>query len=910
MRRPQRPESPSVSATTVSSVRGLGAGTSHLPPRASDVLVRRRLLAMLREGVRGPLTLVTAPAGYGKTVLVRSWAAQAGASYAIVNTTLDDDAASPLDCWASLCEGLQEVGVDVAEVYGPGAPVAADGVMLARLARPIAAHGAPVVWVLDCGEYELPPKIADGLRRLIDRSTDGLRVILLTRTDPPLPLHRYALTAALTEIRAADLSFTATETAGLMQSAGLNLSPADVDALRVRTRGWPAGLRFAAMSLAGRTETQEAIREFRGDTQNVAGYLMTEVLSKQPPAMREFLLRTCLLDELEPGSVEALTGQPSDPRVLEFLAHGNAFVEPVPGRPNHYRYQPLFREFLRSQLAFENAALAAELHREASEWLARNGQPLAAIRHAALAQAWPLAARHFVEGLCYAGLLTGRQRRMQEKLAAGIPAFVNGVEPALTRAAFALAELDARRAASELDAARTVLDADPGAGSQACATALAVLEAAAASLGTEPGAALEAAVVAEHAVQLMPAHDEVAHAELVAVAAGCKGRALLQIGDLKAAAAALEEGIQAAQDPHLAGVLSELMGLATLVEAMSGHLQRACGLASRLRPPGEGESIDEVPAPRAASLALAWVLLDQDDLSTAETHLSLRTGMVASLDATILLRVEALLHARLLAAREEYDLARAELRAVSLFNDKAPVNSWLDHLLVVGQAALLLAQRAPEDAVAMIRGAGGCAHFECAQLLQKALLASGRSTSTVPQPSPASLARQPLAVRVNALLLQAEQSVQEGDWAFGEICLQTALQVAAPEHLRRPFHEAPEGVQSLLARSSVTDHHSWLQVTDRDTAASVPGGQPQVRVNVVLPGPAPIVNPLTKKEQEVLGYLAELLTTDEIATTMFVSVNTVRSHVRSILRKLGVARRNEAVRRAWELELLPPRDAA
>ena len=396
---------------------------------------------------------------------------------------------------------------------------------------------------------------------------------------------------------------------------------------------------------------------------------------------------------------------------------------------------------------------------------------------------------------------------------------------------------------------------------------------------------------------------------------GCKGRALLQLGDLVGAAAALEAGIQVAQDPHLAGVLTELMGLAALVEAMSGHLQRASGMANRLLPPGGGDGIDAPgPAPRAASLALAWVRLDEYDLPAAELLLSLRTGMVASLDATVRLRVEALLHARLWVACEEYDLARAELRAVSLLNDEGPADSWLDHLIVVGQASLLVAQGAPGDAVAMIQSTGGCEHVECAQLLQKALLESGGSTSTVTTPSPASMARQPLTVRVNALLLQAEQSVQEGDRSFGEICLQTALQVAAPEHLRRLFVEAPESVQSLLARSGLADQHRWLQVTGtevgQDTAASEASGQRQVRVHVALPGPAPIVNPLTKKEQEVLGYLAELLTTDEIAATMFVSVNTVRSHVRSVLRKLGVARRNEAVRRAWELQLLPPRDVA
>jgi LuxR family maltose regulon positive regulatory protein len=668
------------------------------------------------------------------------------------------------------------------------------------------------------------------------------------------------------------------------------------------------------MSLAGRTDTREAIREFRGDTQSVAGYLMTEVLAKQPPAMREFLLRTCLLNVLEPGSVEALTGQPSEPRTLEFLARGNAFVEPVPGRPNHYRYQPLFREFLRSQLVFEDAALTSALHRKASEWLAQHGQPLAAIRHAADAQAWPMAAREFVEGLCYSGLLTGRQRSLQERLLGDIPAALEGVEAALTRAAFAVVELDARRADAELDAARTLLDRDPGAGSRACLTALAVLQAAAAGLGNESGAALEAAVVAEHAVKLMPVHDEVAHAELVAVAAGCKARALLRVGELAAAATALEEGTAAAQGPHLVGVLSQLMGLASLVEAMSGHLQRASGLVRRLLPPGEAVGLDAVPESRTATLALAWVRLDEYDLPAAETLLRLRPGTDPSLDATVLLRVEALLHARLWAARGEYDLARVELRAVSLFDDKRPGNSWLDHMLVIGQAELLLRQGAPEDAIVTIQGTERCEHVECAQLLQEALLATGQSTSTAPQPSPASLARQPLAVRVNALLLQAQQSIQDEDSAFAEIGLQTALQVAAPELLRRPFVEAPESIRSLLANSRLADHHHWLQGTSaavvQDSGASVAGGERQVGAHVGLPGPAPLVNPLTKKEQEVLGYLADLLTTDEIAATMFVSVNTVRSHVRSVLRKLGVARRNEAVRRAWELQLLPRRDVA
>lgn len=913
MTRRQHPEPRPVTAPTGRRAKGLPASPSPIPPLTPDVILRRRLLAVLREGLRGPLTLVAAPAGYGKTVLVRSWAADEDPSSTVVSTTLDDDDPSPVDFWASLIEGLRCAGVDVRDVHVSGSTAALDRPMMGRLAQCIAAHGGPVVWVLDCGEFTLPPVLGDALHRLMTRSAGGLRLVLLTRTDPPLPLHRYGLNGALTEIRAAELSFTASEASTLMQRAGLQLEPADVDTLRVRTRGWPAGLRFAAMSLAGRADTREAIREFRGDTQNVAGYLMTEVLAKQPPAIRNFLLRTCLVDELEPGVVEALTGQPSDVRALEFMARGNTFVEPVLGRPGHFRYQPLFREFLRSQLSFEDPELAAALHLEAATWLAQSGQPLAAIRHAVMGQAWSRAAGHFVEGLCYAGLLTGRHRRVLETLFAGLPADIGGVEGALTRAALALAALDTRRATRELDAARAQLDEDHSLGSRGCATAMAVLEAVAASLGTEATAALEAAVVAERALELMPAQHQVAHSELVAVAAGCKGRALLEIGDLAAAAASLDEGIKAAQDPHLAGLLAELTGLAALVEAMAGHLQRASGMANGLLPPTEGADVASVPF--AASLALAWARLDEYDLPAAQRILSSRTRMAPSLDATVLLKVEALLHARLWAAREEFDLARAELRAAMPSKDIGSVTTWLDHQLVASQAALCLAQAAPEDATAMIQSVGQCDHLECARVLQQALSDSGRTRSaTALQPlSPASIARQPLAVQVNTWLLQAEQSIQEGDSTSGEVCLETALRLAAPERLRRPFLEIPDTILPLLGHSGLTASHRWLETAPSTTAEEAVRGvgvQGQPGATGGLQAAAPIVNPLTKKEREVLGYLAELLTTDEIAKTMFVSVNTVRSHVRSILRKLSVARRNEAVRRAWELNLLPPRDAA
>ena len=430
------------------------------PPRevaGSNLIVRGRLLEALRQGVRGPLTLVSAPAGYGKTVLADMWAAQHGEPVVIVHTSLDEKTPSPVSFWGPLLVRLRGAGADRSQVPVARSSDVVASSMLAKASRCIAVQPRPVVWVLDCGAYVLPAGLADGLNHVMARSAGRLRVVLLTRTDPPLPLHRYRLNGAITEIRAADLAFTASEASALMRRSGLDISPADVGFLHARTGGWPAGLRFAEMSLAGGSDIKAAIRAFRGDTENVSSYLISEVLAKQRPEIRRLLLRTSVVDELEPGIVEALTGQSSGSRVLQFMARGSSFIEPVPGTQGRYRYQSLFREFLRSQLSYEDAALVPVLHSVAADWYAQHGRQLAAVRHAVKGQAWPSAARYFVEGDCYARLLTRMQSAPVSALAA-MPAHIEGAEAAATRAAFALAELDLQRASSELVAARMLMD--------------------------------------------------------------------------------------------------------------------------------------------------------------------------------------------------------------------------------------------------------------------------------------------------------------------------------------------------------------------------------------------------------------------------------------------------------------------
>ena len=874
-----------------------------------DAVVRRRLLRLLSQGADRPLTLLSAPAGYGKTVLVASWAPATELSSTLVHMRMDDGDESTQGFLTSVVEGLRRGGVDVSGVQKTASSRPAGGALLTRLADRIAAHDEPVVWVLDCGECSLSPALGDTISRLIDRCGPSLRVVLLTRSDPPLPLHRYRLTDAVTEIRAADLAFTATEASWLMRRAGLALDPVDLSALQERTGGWPAGLKFAARSLAGRADTAEAIREFRGDTGNVAAYLMAEVLATQPLDTREFLLRTCVADELDPGLVGALTGLHCDPRALEFMAHGNSFIEPVPGVRSRYRYSSLFREFLRSQLSFERPALVPELHRTAAEWLVAHGQRLAAIRHAVSAQAWPAAARYLVDGNWLGHLLIGDQRAVLTDVFSGLPADTEGVDAALTRAAMALTDLDAGRGTRELDTARTLLEEQEPARKAACTPKILVLEALVASLGADLGAALDAALVAEKALQLAPS-DVSAIAELRVLVDGCLARVLFQRGDFPAALAALEHGIKAAEGSQLEEASSELQGMRALVEGASGRLRRATRLAFRS---GPQEDPTGDPASPAAILALAWVRVDEYDLQAAQDLLVAYAETAAhSYDAGILGMVHALLRARLLGPRGEFELARAGLRAARVPSVAGEANGWLDGSLVVAQASSFLAQDRPEEAITTIRDCEGCDEIESTLLLEQAAVARGESASPKPRaPTPGETST--LAVQVRSWLTRAGRSLMEEDLADGEACVERALHLAAREHLRRPFHEAPEEVRRLLERGSLRSRSRWLDTTCSAPGDDTRGGPGEPAGHADHSGRRqvdPVLNPLTVKEREVLGHLAELLTTEEVAATMFVSVNTVRSHVRSILRKLGVTKRNDAVRRAWDLGLLPPRNAA
>jgi len=810
------------------------------------------------------------------------------------------------------------------------------------VAAAIAAHGRRVVWLLDCGEFALSAQAGRDLDRLIRASGETLAVLLLTRQDPPLPLHRLRLEGALREVRAADLAFTASEVAALMDREGVELTPHQVSDLRNRTGGWPAGLRFAAMSLRERRDVGAAIEDFRGDTGNVADYLMGEVLQRQPAERQEFLLRSCIADELAPGLVEALTGQNCDVQVLRTMADGDCFVERIPGQHERFRYHALFRQFLRAQLTFDKLPLAGSLHKVAARWLAEDGQWLPAVRHAAAGSDWPMAAHVLIDSLGFVDLLTGHRSRMLKGLFRQLPPDLDGAEPALARAAMSLADLDAATASNHLEKARASLGRESAASAgvaPSCAVAVAVLTALQKSLELDTRASLDIALdtvlSAEQTLRLLSEPEPSTMApNLAAVVAGCKGRVLFTRGELTEAGQAFREGTRAAEAARLDVLAGELKGMSALVEAVAGRLRRAVATANQATPPLAADTGSARMTSEAALLALAWVRVDEAEPAVAHELVAQARTQLRSYDSHLLAAVATLLRARLLADQGDPGVAFAELRVAlaelgvprPADSDLSPAHagtlrSWPARTLLFQQAEALTLLGRPGDASALVDEADQAREpreLDTELALQQALLADRDPDRDLTRLATAGHARHreetPLSLQVTRWLLLAEGSVTDGDPTAGAGYLGQALRLAAPENLRRPILQASEGVQELLAISGLGSRNRWLSPS-AETTLSLQGG---VHIPERRSGPrrdepeglSPVVLPLTKKETEVLGYLAKLLTTDEIAAEMLVSVNTVRSHVRSILRKLGVSRRNAAVRRAWELELLPPDSAA
>ena len=870
---------------------------------------RQRLLSMLERGSTQPLTLVSAPAGTGKTTLVADWASRRDPELTAWITFESGDGHATA-FWSSVFAQLHMHGVSAAgEQLTPNAEDLSPSNLI-EVASDLSTRKQPLALVLDGWEFTTDD-VASDFDFLLRHSGGKLGAIIVTRTDPVLPLHRYRLNNLVTEVRIADLAFTEDEVRALAEANGLALTEQSVHAMTTRTRGWVTGLRFAMMYLLAQADPDAAVVQLAGDTGNIAEYLVAEVLDMQSAADRDLLLNTCVVETLQPGLIEELGG-PGAARGLSRLAHGNAFLETVADQPGWYRYHPFFRDLLRAELHFLAPDRVVDLHRRAASWLADHTMLGPAVCHAAAARHWGTAAQYIVEDLAVGAILQGPDRDLLATTLREMPAGVDGAAAAIVRAALAVSQGDTTRAGRELEQARsatTVLASDyPSSGSGGAQRLANALIASLLSM-KEPDAAAALAVstAAQSELDVQSPDRLAAHPELVGMVLAARATALVRVGRVQEGRKAFAAGSDVAEAPGCEFTLGYCLSHLALLDALEGALRLATERAKRALALITSADLESCGWQVAGLVASCWVALQQGDSPTARRRLS-EVSAHGGAETVLPDFLLALAEARL--ARIDGDLDRAVEMVQRVREDAATAAPWVAVLAVDEQVECELSRGAAVVADDLLLALAG-RQDTGARLTEARIRLHERVPGAADLMGPlSSRPAETLMAQVTAGVLAAEGEVQRGDLARAKTLVERASRLAAPEGLRWPFQAGAPGVKQLLPvhrpGAGGAPRLDSAPAARRRPGRVIPGPHdPPHDGSAAAPeSPAPLIDALTVKELEVLHHLSELLTTEEIAATMFVSVNTVRTHVRSILRKLSVSRRHQAVRRARALDII------
>ena len=816
------------------------------------VIERRRLLDRVSQAAAdAPFTLISAPAGYGKTVLASEWAgSRASHDGPPAWLTVSDRDNQPGVFWCHVFFALAFVGAVAPDAPRPMVSTAPAVDDLGELL--VGAEGRAVL-VLDGVDRLRNPTIFDQLGRLLEGAGERLRLIMTTRADPPMPLHRYRLEGTLAEIRHDEIAFNRNEVEGLLNLHGLALSDESVEDVVERTEGWAAGVRLAALTL------QSGGDHARLDWLT-AEYLAAEVLSDLTSADRDFLVTVSLFDEIPAGLASEITGRADADLLLRRMSLRNTFVQPVRGRLGYYRMHPLMRAVLAKELPWDQPAAGVNAHSRAADWFNTQGQVGTAVEHAAASGDWLRAASFVIRSLAIGDLLlsTSTGSQLTGHLS-GMPD-LDSPDVHLVRAA-----LNGRR--GELESARASLGQclSYASSSEDWLISVAVLRTwLCAASGNVADTLLAARAAREHMLGQAGRAD--AQLQLLqALVLSCEGVAHLRAGDLEAAIRALRDASRT-----LGGGTSEdlrLYCLATLAlaEVFRGQLSAGEELVQSANRLAEGIGVDAGRLPASLPLAHAWVALERQELSKAQYFLG-RAGRLQEIrDDALLNPVSALLQARLMRDRGDRVGAREILEKV-----ERPAG-WLRGYLDAEAAALGLVVPHPGP------------RPDC----------EARSEAGGPRRGPGTVTT---AQRIEYLLRHAHVEFTAGDVSAGRSGVATALSLGAHERIRRPFAHVPAEIRSMIRTDpELKSRAGWLR--PEPAGAAIGRTRPTQVAVLVEPN-------LSGRELEVLRLLSALLTTEEISAELFISVNTVRTHVRKIFEKLRVSRRNDAVRRARELNLV------
>ena len=876
-------------------------------PAAPRLIDRGDLLAALDRAAASQVTVISAPAGSGKTSLLRAWAGRPGQPRRLALVQVQRDQHDAQQFWLALLGAVRHAtGADSGAEPPAATPdfnaPAMAGRVLAELAD---ARGGITLVIDDLHELTSPEALAQ-LTRLLTSLPQQVHAILTTRHDVRLGLHQLRLAGELAEIRAADLRFSEPETRELLDASGIALSEAGVALLHQRTEGWAAGLRLAALSLVGHPDPERFVAEFSGSDRTVAEYLIAEMLNRQRPDVQDLLQRTCLLDRVNGELADLLTGHPGSEQILLDLEDANAFVVSLDPERTWFRYHHLFADLLRLELRRTLPAEVPALHRRAAGWFIQHGQVAEAIRHTQAAGDWPGAARLLADH-SFSLTLDGQTQTMQA-LVRAFPPGADHPDLALVRAGGDLVQGRLDEAAAHLAVAETHAEATPPGRRRRLQVAIASLKL---SLARRRG---DLAGVIEQ-VKFLASPVTGQSDEDIALGSDLRAVALMNLGTAEAWSLGLPDSVRHLREG--AGLAREIgrpyleVGcLAQLAFAYVFHgadmpeihafatTQRRCREAIALAE-RHGWGAEPVIAPALMTLAGTMVLLgefDEGEWWLRRTEQALQTDNGP--DIRLLLHQTAgMLHAgrgRRHEALEEF--GAAEHLASQLEGSQAlasQVTGWL----LATQARLGMTGEARAGLAALDDQRASSGEIRNARAV--ICLADGDPAGALAAVADVLDGTAPVlgyVTVVEAHLLAGLAHRQLGDQRAANQAAERALALAESDRLVLPFAmTSSAGLLEALPRHQ-TAHAALLA----DILDVLHGSSPAAQQQSSLP-PAEELSPT---ELRVLRYLPTNLSRPEIAGELSVSPNTVSAHIRSIYAKLQVRDRSSAVRRARELRLL------